>query len=802
MKLFLAIPTLLFAIAAHAQDVTLDQRLVGLVETLQKKQMEYHIPGMQLAVVLDDEVVLVHSFGESNIELALPVTNKTLFPIGSVTKSFTATAIATLVDEGTMRWDAPITEYLPEFILPYEIADGDPEDSTILVTDLLSHQTGFTRFQFLGINNTLSHAEMLAAAVSAEPVSTLRTEFLYTNLQYLAAGYAAGKVDGSDWNTVVEERLLAPIGMTDTFTSWRRAGDEYTVVTGHVWDEEKSEYKLYPLRTIDNIGPAGSIVSTAGDLARWVLFHLGRGEIDGKRALSETQHAELWKPQMKMSPSANYGLGWMLYEQNDTSVVEHGGSVRGGCAKVAMFPDENLGFVLLMNVSESPLVQESVSIVYDALLGEISGADVDSSEFAPYVGTYIGNFASFDNAKFTVQNKDGVLALDVPDQMLYELKLPDEDGKWYFALTDQIAVSFDRDDDDNVVGLKMYQAGMTFELPREGVELAIEIPLEELDRYLGSYYNEEKDVAPTVVIQNNRLGVDVPDQMVFDFHPPSEDGVWVCRLTDKLRIRFIENETKVITGFEFFEGDESLVFSRVSDSGDDSSVDADSILAQYNLEDRGKALASLGSISFKGSSKMLQSGIGGETTMLIDPDKRYFATTNCGKFGWFRFGVVGDVGLMDVAFIEPEELNATQIKHMYNGSPLAWVGDWAENFSSIEFVKEVIEDDRKVWIFKMQEGEDPARTVAVDQTTGDVVFVKSKQPIPELGIALPYKLFYRDFKEVDGVRVPMTVEAQNDMTGKAITTILEIETGIDATDDMFKIEPREQPEPWVAGSIN
>jgi hypothetical protein len=155
---------------------------------------------------------------------------------------------------------------------------------------------------------------------------------------------------------------------------------------------------------------------------------------------------------------------------------------------------------------------------------------------------------------------------------------------------------------------------------------------------------------------------------------------------------------------------------------------------------------------------------------------------------------------MDVGFIEPEELDTTQIKHLYNSSLLAWVGDWTDNFSSIEFVKEVIENDRKVWIFKMQEGEDPARTVAIDQSTGDVVFVKSKQPIPELGVAMPYKLFYSDFREVDGVRIPMTVEERNDMTGKTVTTLREVETGIDATDDMFHIVPRTRPEPWIAGT--
>ncbi|HIB50294.1 MAG TPA: serine hydrolase [Phycisphaerales bacterium] len=785
----------------NASAPSLDQRLEHLVNKLETKHIEYHIPGMQLAVVVDDEVVLVHSFGESNTELALPVTNKTLFAIGSVTKSFTATAIAVLVDEGKMRWDAPITEYLPAFILPIEINEDDPERTEVLLRDLLSHQTGFTRMQFLGINNSLSRKEMLKTAILAKPVAPIHTLFLYNNEQYLASGYAAGKVAGSDWNTLIEERLFTPLGMNDTFSSWRRAGNEYTISAGHVWDEEEKEYKLYPLRTIDNIGPAGSIVSTATDMANWVRFNLGHGEFLKTQIISSPQHAELWKQQIEISPGIGYGFGWVLHENGGMQIVEHGGSVRGGCAKVAMFPTENIGFVLLMNVTNSPLVEESVSIVRESLLGEITEANIDSSELAPYVGTYVGNFASFDNAIFTVQNKDGTLALDVPDQMLYELKSPGEDGKWYFAMTDQVAVSFDRDDDGNVVGLKMYQAGMTFELPREGVEIAVEIPLEELKRYLGKFHSDELDESTTVVIQNNRLAIDVPNQMVFEFNPPNEDGEWVCRLTDKLRVRFIEDDNELVTGFEFIEGTTNFrMFQRVVISDDIASKNNGSDLDSFGLEKRQTALDALGCVSFEGTVKMEQSGISGKVSLLIDPKKRFLSIMDCGKYGWFRYGSIGDEGLMDVAFAESEELDEVQIEHFHDSSVLAWVGDWRKEFSTIEFQKEEVSNGRKVWIYTLQEENDPTRKIAIDQLTGDVVFVQSKQPIPEFGIALPYKLNYRDFKEVRGVRIPMVAEERNDLVGALILTLQSFETNIEANDDIFRIVPRKRLLPWIAGA--
>ena len=489
----------------HSQESsttpTLEQRLDYLVEKLEAKRVEYNIPGMALAVVLDDKVILEHSFGLSNLDDEIAVTPDTLFAIGSVTKSFTSAAVAVLVDEGKMRWDAPITEYLPWFELPIDRGDKVEEDATVLVSDLLSHQTGFTRMHYLAINNSLNREEILRAAVLAKPLEEFRSEFLYNNVQYLASGYAAGVVDGSDWNTVVEERLFAPIGMRQTYTSRHRAPNEDMITLGYQWNEEAEEYEVYPLRTIDNIGPAGAIISTAGDMARWIRFHLGNGVIDGERVLSKEQHDELWATHIEMAPGAGYGFGWMLHE--DDGVVEHGGNVRGGCAELGMFPEEHLGFVLLMNVSASMLQQESISIVRDSMLGDISGESKNNLDFTLYIGNYDANFGPFRDVTFEVKDKDGALAVNVPGQMLYELKPPDVEGKWYFALTNTIAISFDMNEEEQVIGMKMYQAGMTFELPREGVEIEPDIPLIELQKYLGEYYNEEEDAKPTVVIQNN-----------------------------------------------------------------------------------------------------------------------------------------------------------------------------------------------------------------------------------------------------------------------------------------------------------
>jgi len=508
------------------------------------------------------------------------------------------------------------------------------------------------------------------------------------------------------------------------------------------------------------------------------------------------QHDELWKQRIEMAPSMGYGFGWMLH--NNDGVVEHGGNVRGGCAEVAMYPEENLGFVLLMNVSASTLQQESISIVRNAMLGELKNNTENKVDFTPFIGEYIGNFGPFKNDTFTVQEKGGALALDVPRQMLYELALPDEEGKWYFTITNQISVSFDLDDNNTVTGLKMYQAGMTFELPRKGIELQPEIPLGTLQKYLGNYYNEEKDVSPTILIQNNRLAVDVPSQMVFEFFPPNEGGVWVSRLTDKMKIRFVEDEDQQVTAFVFIEGEDSLLFDRVSTTTEEP-VTAQSILAGFDFESRAEPLASLDCFRFSGTVFLKQSGLHGTLEILVDANGRLKHELDLGKFGWFRFYVLGEEGLMDVAVIESEELDSVEIKNIQIGSPLAWAGNWPSEYDSITFVEEEVYEGNEVWTLRAQNEDDPPKAIAIDKKSGDVLVVKSQNYIPEMGGSLPYTLIYKNYKEVEGVRLPFEVIERNEMTGDSTSTFDSVETRVKATDEQFRFVPRKQLAPWVAG---
>ena len=196
-KLLLSLLLLVAFLAACASPATtvepgsLEQRLDSLVEQLEQQRQAFHVPGMALAVVKDDKVVLTHGFGVTDVETETPVTPETIFAIGSCTKAFTATVVGMFVDEGKISWDDSITDYLPYFTMDINSTE---EDAEITIRDLLSHRTGFVRMGLLFGSGKIPREEVLHDATAAEPYAGFREKFYYSNVMYMSAGIAASKV--------------------------------------------------------------------------------------------------------------------------------------------------------------------------------------------------------------------------------------------------------------------------------------------------------------------------------------------------------------------------------------------------------------------------------------------------------------------------------------------------------------------------------------------------------------------------------------------------------------------------------
>ena len=342
----------------------LSAHLTSIEKTIDKRREELHIPGASLVIVKDDKVIFIKGFGQRDIENKLPVTPSTQFAIGSTTKAFTAMLAMMSVDEGKLALTDSPKKYLPYFKL------RDPEaDSKITIGDLLCHRSGLDRTDIAWYTNKLSAEETIRLVGQVKPTAKFGEKFQYQNVMFLVAGQCVGVAQHSSWSRLLAHRIFEPLHMKQTNTSigdMERAKDH---ARGYTYDPVKKSTVLLPYRSLPAIAPAGAINSNATDMAQWLRLLLDGGAYEGKRLVTESSFSELFKKRITVGGGADYGYGWFLRDWNNHSVIEHGGNIDGFNAQVALMPDQKLGFVLLTNVSASPLGTIAMETVWDNLVG-------------------------------------------------------------------------------------------------------------------------------------------------------------------------------------------------------------------------------------------------------------------------------------------------------------------------------------------------------------------------------------------------------------------------------------------------
>lgn len=334
----------------------------GFVEITRQ---EWQVPGIAVAAVHEGELVFSRGFGSRDVERDLPVTPATLFPLASVTKSFTATAMALLVDGGLVEWDTPVKEYLPEFEL-YDAA----RTNGVTPRDLLTHNTGLPRHDAVWFNRPIERGELMALLRYLEPNAALRTTYQYSNLMFMAAGHLIGAVTGSSYEEVVRSRLLEPLGMTETNFSIAESKETENCSRGHAKRDDGVQAIPYYERQ-QAIGPAGMIVSNAAELSTWVQFHLADGRTEDRTQLvSPQQIQELRRIQTpyrveplhpeEQGPSG-YGLGWGVDSLHGHLLVNHSGGINGFSTFAAFSPELGAGIAILTNLNRAPGALQAIT---------------------------------------------------------------------------------------------------------------------------------------------------------------------------------------------------------------------------------------------------------------------------------------------------------------------------------------------------------------------------------------------------------------------------------------------------------
>lgn len=323
--------------------------LDGLAEWIEAERERWEIPGLAVAVVQGDELVLAEGFGHLGMDGQRPVDADTQFGIASLSKAMTATALGILVDEGKLDWDDRVVDHLPGFAL------SDPwVTDQVTIRDLLSHRVGVGRLfgNRLTFMPAASRDEVMAVLRHHEFEQPFRQGYVYSNAMYTVAGAVLEAVSGESWSDFVEQRLFAPLGMDRSNTRISALDDNAALphqeIAGELLEIQRRDWVW--------AGPAASVNSTVHDLARWMRFNLGQaGQLDELQLVGDEVMQTLHRPANLVGfdsdyPGVNaYALGWSLGRYRQWHVMRHGGATDGINSLVWLVPELELGVVVSAN---------------------------------------------------------------------------------------------------------------------------------------------------------------------------------------------------------------------------------------------------------------------------------------------------------------------------------------------------------------------------------------------------------------------------------------------------------------------
>jgi len=354
-----------------AQSV--DKRLIGIDTIINRVLKDWHASGVAVAVVDRNKVVLVKGFGYKDYAQRIPVTENTLFAIGSCSKAFTASLLGMLVKEGKLDLDKPVHDYLPELKF-YN------DNLTLHVTtrDMMCHRTGLPRHDYSWYGAKTTRDSLIYRIRFLEPNAELRQRYQYNNFMFLAQGVLAEKLYGKKWEVLVKEKIFDPLGMNSSDFSVNDLQKSNDFSYGY--REHKDSVLKMEYLNIDPIGPAGSINSSANDMSKWLITWINGGKYNGKEVLPGSYVAEAMSAQMVIGGGlptrevpdvsfANYGFAWSLVSYRAHYRVEHGGNIDGFSASTCFFPSDSIGIVVLVNQNGSAVPGIIRNAIADKMLG-------------------------------------------------------------------------------------------------------------------------------------------------------------------------------------------------------------------------------------------------------------------------------------------------------------------------------------------------------------------------------------------------------------------------------------------------
>jgi CubicO group peptidase (beta-lactamase class C family) len=365
--------------------------------------------GASVAVVKDGEPILVKGYGYANLEKQTPVDGPTtLFRPGSTSKLFTWTAVMQLVGQGKLDLDADVNTYIPDFKLPEGFGHA------ITLRNLMTHTPGL---EDGGLGYLLAkdeaHMTSLADTLVRHMPTRVRaptsdfgsdgTNASYSNWGTALAGHIVASVSGMPFEDYIDKNIFQPLGMTgSTFHEPLPAALAPHMATGYTF--EAGKLKAHDFEFVHGFAPAGSLSSSAGDMAKFMIAHLNDGEYHGARILDEKTAQLMHSRQFSPNPYVNGGcLGFYETWINGRRVIGHGGDLVAFHADLLLIPDQKIGIFVAYNSSngEAPhiarrdLLKSFMDRYFPAKLPQVKPPEDFKARAARYAGSYGSNRGSF-----------------------------------------------------------------------------------------------------------------------------------------------------------------------------------------------------------------------------------------------------------------------------------------------------------------------------------------------------------------------------------------------------------------------
>lgn len=370
IKPALLLISLLQFTVAFAQNAFPTKQLDDKLEILLK---ETHAPGFSIAIVKNNKVVYSRGFGYSNIAQKQKVDENTLFAIGSTTKAFTTGLLGIMEAEQELSFDDNPRKYLPKLEFY-----NDQLNAELTIKDLVAHRSGLPRHDMSWYLFPAENRDTLLARIKyQEPFKDIRTQWYYNNFGYLIQGMITEKITGKSWEDNIRERFFIPLEMKNSNASFAEMKQAKNMASGYEWKNMETTQAV-DYYNIAAMSPAGSINSSALEMTAWIQIWLNKGKYKDKQVLPEAYVKKAINPLFIINGISDpkfpdqhlnsYGYAWFVSSYKGHYRLEHGGNIDGFSANVSLFPNDDIGMVILTNQNGSMLPVLARNIAADLLL--------------------------------------------------------------------------------------------------------------------------------------------------------------------------------------------------------------------------------------------------------------------------------------------------------------------------------------------------------------------------------------------------------------------------------------------------